>query len=30
LNKAIPHLKSLPFQGVNLKYKIIGDLGTQR
>jgi len=26
LNKAIPHLNHIHFQGVNLKYKIIGDL----
>jgi hypothetical protein len=26
LNKAIPHLNHIHFQGVNLKYKIIGVL----
>jgi hypothetical protein len=30
LNKAIPHLNHIHFQGVNLKYKIIGDIKMYR
>jgi hypothetical protein len=30
LNKAIPHLNHIHFQGGKLKYKIIGDLRLQR
>lgn len=30
LNKAIPHLNHICFQGVNLKYKIIGDIADVR
>jgi hypothetical protein len=30
LNKAIPHLNHIHFQGVKLKYKIIGELRLHR